>query len=363
MEMESIDTSGYHVVMSGADANGVPNIATITDRSGNRYVATFDATGACGALPYNAPLPWAGGTPLMNSGYAPMIDDAPSGSQFCPQLAGAPAITDSNGNVIQTYDPANNFFPGSDTLGRAIPLETITLTSDYTGCVSTNPTTGAYLVSYSAPDGTSRQIKMCYGQVPMQTAFNQPLVVDYPGGPAIPQVQLQPGNQIPILSTVILADGTKWIFSYDNYGEINSVSLPTEGSITYTWTTIGLNNNCNGRTLMSRAVATRTLNDGQGNSSIWTYSWGSPAGGTVKNTVSDPLHNDTVHVFTAVDGLCAFYETSTQFYQGNKLPTNCLSRWTRVIILRFWLRLIRATSRLATLWRKISLPPSIPAEK
>jgi RHS repeat-associated protein len=318
MELESIDTSGYHVMMSGADANGVPNIATITDRSGNRYVATFDVTGACGALPYNAPLPWAGGTPMMNSGFAPMIDDAPSGSQFCPQLAGTPAITDSNGNVIQTYDPANNLYPGSDTLGRAIPLETITLTSDYSGCVSANPITGAYLASYNAPDGTSRQIKMCYGPVPMQTAFNQSGVVEYPGGPSLAQVQLQPGNQIPTLSTVILADGTKWTFAYDNYGEINSVSLPTGGSITYTWTTIGLNNNCSGQTLMSRAVTTRTLNDGQGNSSTWTYSWGSPAGVTVKNTVNDPLHNDTVHIFTAVDGLCAFYETSTQFYRGSK---------------------------------------------
>src|ERR1051326_1587283 len=52
-ELESIDTTGYHVVMSGSDSNGIPTTATITDRHGNRFVAVFDPSGSCGALPYN----------------------------------------------------------------------------------------------------------------------------------------------------------------------------------------------------------------------------------------------------------------------------------------------------------------------
>jgi hypothetical protein len=115
LEFETADTTGYHVVMSVLDSNGVPTTATITDRHGNRYVAVFDASGDCGALPFNPPLPWAGSSPNMGGGYAPMIDDTPRGDQFCPQIAGVPTITDSNGNVMQTYDPANNTYPGSDT--------------------------------------------------------------------------------------------------------------------------------------------------------------------------------------------------------------------------------------------------------
>src|SRR6185503_19040801 len=36
----------------------------------------------------------------------------------------------------------------------------------------------------------------------------------------------------------------------------------------------------------------------------------------ISNTVTDPLNNDTVHTFTALDGGCSFYETETQSYQG-----------------------------------------------
>jgi YD repeat-containing protein len=41
----------------------------------------------------------------------------------------------------------------------------------------------------------------------------------------------------PVVS-VVLADGTRWTFDYDNYGLLTYVGLPTGGSINYTWTTI-----------------------------------------------------------------------------------------------------------------------------
>ncbi|HET8891879.1 MAG TPA: RHS repeat-associated core domain-containing protein [Candidatus Angelobacter sp.] len=320
MELETIDTTGFHVVMSALDSNGVPTTATITDRHGNRYVAVFAPSGTCGKLPTNPPLPWAGASPNMGGGYAPMTDDTPTGDQFCPQMAGAPSITDSNGNVMQTYDPANSASAGSDTLGRPIPLGQFALTTDFSGCVSANGTNGAYLLSYSAPDGTTRQMKMCFTLILMQTAFNQYGVVEYPGGPSLPpgSNMLDPDNALPPISTIILADGTKWIFTYDNYGELSLINLPTGGSISYTWTTISQATGCGGQTAVSRAVATRTLVDGLGHSSLWTYTWGAAVNKVITNTVTDPLGNDTVHVFTAVDNLCAYYETSTKSYQGNK---------------------------------------------
>ena len=130
-------------------------------------------------------------------------------------------------------------------------------------------------------------------------------------------------TQLQQAVTAIQADGSKWTFNYDGYGDLTSVGLPTGGSISYTWTTIGYPN-CTGtdRTHVSRAVASRTLNDNRGQVSVWHYAWGNATATTMTNTVTDPVNNDTVHTFTALDtqsnptGGCGFYETRTQIYQG-----------------------------------------------
>ncbi|HET9165370.1 MAG TPA: hypothetical protein VFP11_05195, partial [Candidatus Angelobacter sp.] len=330
LEYESIDTTGYHVVLSGSDGSGVANTATVTDRHGNQFVAVFDAPVNCGALPQNAPLPWAGASPNMGGGYAPMVDDAPSGDQFCPQIAGAQRITDSNGNVMNVFDPANALYPGSDTLSRTPPLASITATTVYDNCVSANPVTSAWLLDYKAPDGSIRQMKMCFAQIPLQTAFNLTGVFEAQSSPALPPSSkiMEASNALPPLATVILADNTKWVFSYDGYGELTSISLPTGGSITYTWTSISQVNGCSGQTKMSRAVKTRTLDDGRGHTYNWTYNWGAVSGGVINNLVTDPLNNDTAHTFTALDGPngCFFYETTTQYFQGASSPAHLLKQ-------------------------------------
>jgi hypothetical protein len=97
MELESLDTTGYHVVMSGSDGSGVPNTATVSDRHGTQYIAVFDPPNACGQLPHNLTPPGTRLGPL--GGFAePIIDDTPRGSQFCPQWAAVQQVTDSNGN-------------------------------------------------------------------------------------------------------------------------------------------------------------------------------------------------------------------------------------------------------------------------
>src|SRR6478672_2663471 len=330
LEYESIDTTGYHVVLSGSDGSGVANTATVTDRHGNQFVAVFDAPGNCGALPHNVPLPWAGASPNMGGGYGPMVDDDPSGDQFCPQTAGAQRITDSNGNVMNVFDPANTLYLGSDTLSRTPPLASITATTVYDDCVSTNPVTSAWLLDYKAPDGSTRQMKMCFAQIPLQTAFNLMGVSEAQSGPALPPGSkiMEAANALPPLATVILADATKWVFGYDGYGELTSVSLPTGGSITYTWTSISQVNGCSGQTKMSRAVKTRTLDDGRGHTYKWTYNWGAVSGGVINNLVTDPLNTDTAHTFTALDGPngCFFYETTTQYFQGASNPAHLLKQ-------------------------------------
>src|SRR6185437_9128324 len=76
-------------------------------------------------------------------------------------------------------------------------------------------------------------------------------------------------------------------------------------------------------TPVSRALKQRTITDDNGHSYIWKYQWitsqSSPlsANGTFTNVVTDPLGNDTVHVFTDFLAALAFYETKTQTYQGS----------------------------------------------
>jgi YD repeat-containing protein len=61
-------------------------------------------------------------------------------------------------------------------------------------------------------------------------------------------------HYVPLVS-VALADGTYWTFDYDNYGELSSITMPTGGSIQYTWTTVDFHScTSNGLTAVSRAV-------------------------------------------------------------------------------------------------------------
>jgi RHS repeat-associated protein len=319
VEFESVDLTGYHLVLSGSDENGVPNTATVTDRQGNRYVATFPSFQNCSVTVTTNHLPDA----RVNGGsIAPAIDDSPFGDEYCPQLAATQSVTDSNGNTIGLSDPATSN-PPVDTLGRTFPLGTGAATTDYSGCVSAAPIIAAWLMNYNAPDGTARQMKVCYSSATTQTAFHLTL----PDGTTVEEAQdvnFSAGQNSPRvapgLATVILADGSKWAFAYDTYGEMTSVSLPTGGSISYTWTNITQADNCAGDTKKSRAVATRILDDGRRHIYKWSYTWGTPSNGVISNLVTDPLFNDTAHVFTALDGPngCAFYETRTQYYKGSQ---------------------------------------------
>src|SRR5437764_11290321 len=88
---EAIDSSGYRVELSSGDGNGVPGAFTVTDRQGNQFVGGF-VSGSCGRMGTNNLA-----TP---SQYAPMIDDAPMGDQYCSQFGIVQQVTDSNGNRI-----------------------------------------------------------------------------------------------------------------------------------------------------------------------------------------------------------------------------------------------------------------------
>ncbi|MBZ5533771.1 MAG: hypothetical protein LAO20_20265, partial [Acidobacteriia bacterium] len=321
-QFDTADLSGYHLALSVPDGD-YPNIRdqfTVTDRSGTVYQGSFGPTTGCGH-PSLTGLSAPGNHP-------PLFDDTLAGDQYCSQVAFASLVTDSNGNQVSIRGPMN-LNPTVDTLGRN-PLFTGTSTTDYTGCASAHTITSATLYFYQDPNGVTRQIKLCNALIHLQTAFNQP-------NPYNTSITVQEASQdsFPVVS-VVLADGSHWTFDYDSYGELSSVVLPTGGSISYAWTTVDFNA-CDpqNNTQRSRAVASRTLNDGQGRSSTWFYSWGAPSGGQQTNVVTDPLGNDTKHIFSEISSValpagltpvCRFYETATVQYQGAQSANQPMQR-------------------------------------
>src|SRR5205807_6334179 len=167
----------------------------------------------------------------------------------------------------------------------------------------------------ASPNGTTQPIKTCYAAFPFQTNFHATV-----GNTGVAEAQAYNGNYNSFLHgylreqvvTVVQPDGSKWTFDYDGYLEVSSVGLPTGGSINLTWTTVSFPNCAsNDPTPVSRAVATRPVNDNNGHSSTWIYNWGAPSSGTMVTALTAPMNNDTVHTFTALDpnggGQCGFY--------------------------------------------------------
>ena len=111
------------------------------------------------------------------------------------------------------------------------------------------------------------------------------------------------------LQSIVLPNGTAWMFQYstDGYGDLTQITLPTGGTISYTWIE---GSSCSGLEIGPRQVASRTVNanDGTGNHT-WTYTYNG------STTVIDPLGNKTVYTNTALS-LCSSYTTSIQYYQG-----------------------------------------------
>jgi len=319
-KFDSVDLSGYHLEMSNPDTNGIRNTFTVIDRKGNQYQGTISQTQPCGR-----PQDGAIHSP---TGFQLEIDDSPIGDQYCSQNGYATLMIDSNGNQMSLRGHNSTT---QDTLGKADPLFVtgpLVSSTDSSGCSLAHPFVSSGVDYYNAPDGSLQSIKQCVSQINVHTAFNQ-TALGYSISEFDSSTETYPGETA--ITTIILADGTKWTFDYDSYGEVISVGLPTGGSISYTWTTINFVNCTGGQTAVSRAVASRTLNDGQGHSYTWNYAWGTFANGSLTNTATDPLGNDIVHVFTSLAAYplaanCNLYETSTIAYQGTASVNHPLQR-------------------------------------
>lgn len=275
-------------------------------------------------------------------------------------------LTDPNGNAIRlqgpcaapaggghTFDPNLPLWEDSawgvasatsilDSVGRTIPNPSYL--QPFSGCLvdlsasyfpAAPDAKGCETFNFPGQNSGTVPLVFCYAMVSVSAGIPAPTAA-----PGVTQ-SLTINETWPVLTSVTLPNLTQWKFTYDNYGQVQSITLPTGATISYTYTTRLACGNPPGEIppsgspvwpfsnlLSSRMVATRTLDLHDGHPHKWTYQstigsgWtGSPNSGKV--TVTDPDLNDTVHTFSLVTPSgqpapsCGPYETQTQYFQGS----------------------------------------------
>jgi YD repeat-containing protein len=270
----------------------------------------------------------------------------PNGILHTPVSSSTTTETDPNGNQIVTSgsgwtDSIGRSLPGSQ-LGPGAQYQTnvpgitvpgVLLTQGIGSCPSDTVAARKWVVP--AHNSTTETYYLCYSNFTYQTAFDVDSVLNttlY----AVAEVSSSSQGYSPalLLSAVVLPNGTSYTFSYDQYLSLTSVTLPTGGTISYTWQNIPFFQSSGTSTPISRAVATRTLNPGNGQpSQTWTYHWyltfsTSTLGGVnipsltypVWSIVTDPAGNDEEHQLGGTDDSGTNYlqlvDTKVQSYAG-----------------------------------------------
>ena len=204
-----------------------------------------------------------------------------------PNTSSPYSATDANGNKISFNNGAY-----TDTLGTNVLTVAGTQPS---------PTT----ITYTSPVG-SKSYTVNYAPFNIQTNFGCS-VTEYTA------------NNVNLVSSIVLPDNTQYTFSYEytpgstsTYtGRVAQVTLPTGGSISYTYTGSNDGINCADGTTVG---LTRALSPG----GSWQYSrTGSGAAWTT--TATDPANNQTAISFEEFSN--NFYETQRLAYQGSTSGT------------------------------------------
>jgi RHS repeat-associated protein len=211
---------------------------------------------------------------------------------------GAGTATDRNGNQI-TVSTSGVF---TDTLGQTA----LTVSQGAPG--PTTPTT----FTYTAPSGANAVYTMKYAAYNIETNFGCSGITEYSA------------SSIALVSEIDLPDegansADKYTFTYEptpghtGYftGRLASVTLPTGGTISYTYT--GSNNGieCSDG---STAGLNRTVNPG----GEWQYTR-SGSGSAWATTITDPQNNETAINFQEESTSHNFYETMRSVYQGSNV--------------------------------------------
>jgi RHS repeat-associated protein len=231
--------------------------------------------------------------------------------------SGSSTATDSNGNQISVSNSSNSA-TFTDTLGQAA----ITVSG-----------AGPVTFSYTAPSGSQAQYTLNYKPYTVKTAFGftvSPAINEY--GPLsnslVDNIQLPDGSQYAFTYEQTPGTCTPLQGTYLGYcvtGRIASVTLPTGGTVTYTYS--GGPNNTGIYSDGSTATLTRTLAPG----GPWQYAR-SLSGSTWTTTITDPTSQGNQSVIDFVKDSATgnnftnnFYETQRLVYQGSAATGTLLS--------------------------------------
>jgi RHS repeat-associated protein len=246
----------------------------------------------------------------------------PPAVQIPPTSAQPATKTDANGNFVNA-NSGGQFF---DTLSSTVPVLTISGTGDQTSPIK---------FTYPAPaDGAAScsPITNCVSYTMNYTLYTVATDFRYTTSPKIAEY---PPTKAALVSSIALPDGTSYTFGYEATtgtctplsgttacvtGRINSVTLPTGGSITYTFRGCGScgHNYINADDTtgaLTRVISATTTAPSQ----TWLYDR-SPLGTNLfSTTVTDPNSNQTIINFAEDSNTSVptynFYETQRQVKQ------------------------------------------------
>jgi RHS repeat-associated protein len=209
-------------------------------------------------------------------------------------------LTDSNGNAI-SFTNNSDVFTFTDTLGLAA------VTLNYSGSIP--------IIQWTSPSGGTVSTAQTLTNATLRSAFGCP-VSDYASGEAS-----------PIVSTVTLGDGTAVGLFYeqtpgyssDVTGRLAKLTLPTGGSVTYTYPGTSGNHyglNC---TYLVPSSMTRQTSDGTTTYTLAFINNGGSEGET--DTVTDAGGNNTVYTFSNVTATPPAAEVLTEVQHNQGVST------------------------------------------
>ena len=210
-------------------------------------------------------------------------------------------VNSSNWNGKVVYDADGNTY--------SFPLSASAVAQDTFGNqMTSNGSTLTDTVQRSIPFAPGATPGCHVWNVPGQNSGTEPYTLCY---------TTEYGNTL--LTSLELPDGSSYGFTYEqvsidgegDIAELQQITLPTGGTITYTWTSqesLG----CSAPANWWRMVSTRTINDQNGHQAEWQYSR-SVSGNVATVTVIDPLGNKSIHTSTGFNNqTCDFFETQSQ---------------------------------------------------
>jgi RHS repeat-associated protein len=265
--------------------------STTTDGSGYRIRAHYDL----GNFKLFENLPAV--TIYTRSGSSISFPSCPPDpEEYCPTtgLEVPTGMTDSNGNYV--------------------PATTTYVSPGYT-------LAGSY--NYTAPGGVVKSVQVTFVGATVRTNFG------------VPGIAESPSTSVSLPHTITFPDGSTYMFDYEPTpgipgavtGRIAKVTLPTGGTITYSY-----NGGSNGIfSDGSTAGIIRTVSDGITNSQT-TYS----SNGSGETTVTDALQNTTIidfsnkfetqrRIYAGAASPSTLKESIVTCYNGNTDPSTCAS--------------------------------------